>query len=369
VEEIRDYERARDLADRIRAAVTKPWKIMEVCGAQTNTILRYGIDQMLPREVEIVHGPGCSVCMTPLEMIDRAIAIAREPDVIFCAYGEMLRIPGSNRTDLLEVKAADGADVRVVYSPLDCLEIAKLNPQRKVVFLAIGFDGAVPNNALSMTKARQFGINNYFVLSWQALMSSACSFIANSPANQVQAFLGPGSACSITGFREYEALSRQHHIPVVITGLEPIDVLEGIYKCVLQLESGKASVENQYSRAVTKAGNQEAQALVNEVFEVGDRNWRRLGQIPRSGYRINDRYRNFDAEQVFNVGEITSRGESSVCISDQILCGFKKPMDCSAFGKSCNPQHPIGATMVSPDGTCALYCKFRFQESEHKQAV
>ena len=355
VDENRDQKLADKLAAEIRRAATRPWAIMEVCGGQTHSIVKYGIDYLLPKEVELVHGPGCPVCVTPLEMIDRAHAIARQPNVIFCSFGDMLRVPGSH-ADLFQVKAA-GADVRVVYSPLDCLRIAAANPTRKVVFFAIGFETTAPANAMAVWHASRQGIRNFSVLVSHVLVPPAMTGILESPDNRVQAFLGPGHVCAVMGYREYQPIAPRYGTPIVITGFEPLDLLEGTLMAVRQLEQGRAEVENQYARAVDADGNTDAQKMIHRVFEVCDRAWRGIGIIPRSGYRLKDEFRDYDAEQIFELGPIHAP-EPAICISGQVLTGLKKPHDCPAFGKECTPQNPLGATMVSAEGACAAYYNY-----------
>ena len=356
LDEYRNPQIAQSLAEQIRATATRPWTIMEVCGGQTHTILQYGLEDLLPDSVNLVHGPGCPICVTPLELIDKAIAIAQTPGVIFCSFGDMLRVPGS-RCDLLEVKAR-GADVRIIYSPLDCVALARANPDRKVVFFAVGFETTAPANATAVWHARRLGVKNFFLLCSHVTVPPIISAILQAPNNLVQAFLGPGHVCSVMGSREYESISRHYRIPIVVTGFEPNDLLEGILLCLQQLEADKAQVEIQYTRAVKRAGNSEAQALIREVFDVIDREWRGLGSIPKSGYKLSHAFQQFDAEQEFEVGAVTAV-ESPVCISGQILRGLKRPFDCPAFGKACTPEHPLGATMVSSEGTCAAYFRFR----------
>ncbi|BDG07942.1 hydrogenase formation protein HypD [Anaeromyxobacter paludicola] len=355
VDEYRDPERAAGLARRIAAAVTRPWVIMEVCGGQTHSIVRYGIDRMLPPGIELVHGPGCPVCVTSLEMIDKAHAIASRPGVIFTSFGDMLRVPGS-RGDLLTLRSR-GADVRVVYAPLDAVRIAKENPSKQVVFFAIGFETTAPANAMAVWRARQDRVENFSVLVSHVLVPPMIAAILQSAGNRVQAFLGPGHVCAVMGCREYEALAARYRVPIVVTGFEPLDLIEGIWMTVRQLEAGRAEVENQYARAVAWDGNRAARDLVNEVFEVGDRKWRGVGAIPKSGYRLAWEYRAYDAERRFEVEAIDTR-ESPLCISGQILRGLKKPCDCPAFGRECTPQRPLGATMVSAEGACAAYHQY-----------
>ena len=361
LDEYRDGTVAAALVERIAAAATRPWVLMEVCGGQTHSIVRYGLDRMIPPTVELVHGPGCPVCVTPLEMIDRAHAIASRPEVIFTSFGDMLRVPGS-RGDLLGLKSR-GADVRVVYSPLDALRIARANPTRQVVFFGIGFETTAPANAMAVHQAKRLGLTNFSRLVSHVLVPPALAAILGAPGNRVQAFLGPGHVCAVMGLREYEALSASYRVPIVITGFEPIDLLEGILMAVTQLEHGHATVENQYVRAVSPDGNRAARDLVFDVFEVVDRKWRGVGSIPQSGYKLRDAYREHDAEQRFEVGAIATQ-ESPACISGLILRGMKKPGDCPAFGRECSPQHPLGATMVSAEGACAAYYQYgRYREA------
>jgi hydrogenase expression/formation protein HypD len=352
IDEYRDGVAAQTLARAIARTVTRPWVIMEICGGQTHSIVRYGLDHLLPPEVELVHGPGCPVCVTPLETIDRAHAIADRPDVTFCSFGDMLRVPGSRR-DLLSLKAA-GRDVRVVYSPLDAVNFAAAHPDRKVVFFAIGFETTAPANAMAVWLARKRGLTNFSVLVSHVLVPPAITAILDAPGNRVQAFLGPGHVCTVVGCGEYGPLVAQYRVPIVITGFEPLDLLEGILHAVEQLEEGRAVLENQYSRAVRTEGNLRSRQLIGEVFEVCDRSWRGVGLIPKSGYRLRDEYREFDAERVFPVDDVKTC-ESSVCISGEILRGLKKPQHCPAFGKQCTPLTPLGATMVSSEGACAAY--------------
>jgi hydrogenase expression/formation protein HypD len=352
LDEYRDGKAAQQLAAAIARTVTRPWTIMEVCGGQTHTIVKYGIDEVLPKGIELVHGPGCPVCVTALEMIDRAHAIASRPDVIFCSFGDMLRVPGSHG-DLLQVKA-QGGDVRIVYSPLDAVNLAAANPQRQVVFFAIGFETTAPPNAMAVWLAKKRGLTNFSVLVSHVLVPPAIAAILEAPGNRVQAFLGPGHVCTVMGFTEYEPLAHRYRVPIVITGFEPVDMLEGVLRTVQQLEAGRCEVENQYSRAVQRAGNPQSRKLIDDVFEVCDRKWRGVGLIPKSGYKLRPEYRKFDAERRFEVDTIETQ-ESSVCISGQILRGLKKPHECPAFGKECTPLAPLGATMVSAEGACAAY--------------
>jgi hydrogenase expression/formation protein HypD len=360
VDEFRNKTLAEQISMEINRRVTRPWKIMEVCGGQTHTILQYGVQELLPNNIELLHGPGCPVCVTPVELIDKAIAIANSDNVIFCSFGDMLRVPGS-KDDLLQAKAL-GADVRIVYSPLDALNLAKKYRDRQIVFFAVGFETTAPANAMAVYQAKKQGVDNFFLLCSHVTVPPVISAIMQSPNNQVQAFLGPGHVCSVMGFHEYQAISEHYKIPIVISGFEPIDILEGILLCVKQLESGEAFVENQYSRAVSLKGNIEAQNILTEVFDVSDRQWRGLGAIPKSGFKLSCTYKQYDAEKFFEV-DLQSHEEAAVCISGQILKGIKKPFHCSAFGTECTPEHPLGATMVSSEGTCSNYYKFQRLES------
>lgn len=353
--EYRDGEIAKRLAGEIRRLVTRPWAIMEVCGGQTHSIIRNGIDQILPPEIEMIHGPGCPVCVTPLEVIDKALAIASRPNVIFCSFGDMLRVPGS-KDDLFKIKGA-GGDVRVVYSPLDAVKIARDNPDRQVVFLAIGFETTAPANAMAVKVARDQAVTNFSVLVSHVLVPPAIAAIMEAPGNRVNAFLAAGHVCSVTGYAHYPALVDQYKIPIVVTGFEPLDLLQGIRRAVIQLESGQAFVENAYERVVPREGNLAAMAVINEVFEVTDRSWRGIGTIAASGWRLTDAYRDFDAEQRFAVAEIHAE-ESELCRAGDVLKGAIKPNECAAFGKQCTPRSPLGATMVSSEGACAAYYNY-----------
>jgi hydrogenase expression/formation protein HypD len=355
LEEYRDPAVAAGLLREIRRVVTRPWVLMEVCGGQTHSIVRYGVDRLLPDTVELVHGPGCPVCVTALETIDKAHAIAALPDVIFTSFGDMLRVPGS-RGDLLSLRGR-GADVRVVYAPLDAVTIAQQNPDKRVVFFGIGFETTAPANAVALVQARRLGVKNFSMLASHVLVPPAIAAIMQSEGNRVQAFLGPGHVCAVVGFEDYEALAVRHHVPIVVSGFEPVDLLEGILMAVRQLEEGRAEVENQYTRTVVREGNPAARALLTEVFEVTDRQWRGVGAIPQSGYRIRDTYREHDAERLFAVDGIAT-AESTTCISGMVLRGLKKPADCPAFGTTCTPRSPLGATMVSAEGACAAYFQY-----------
>ena len=353
--EYRDAEKAQRLAAEIHRVATRPWAIMEVCGGQTHSIIRNGVDQLLPPEVELIHGPGCPVCVTPLETIDRALTIAAKPGVIFCSFGDMLRVPGS-RDNLFAVKAA-GGDVRVVYSPLDAVKLAHAHPDREVVFLAIGFETTAPANALAVKLASQQGLKNFSVLVSHVLVPPAIEAIMRSPGNRVNAFLAAGHVCSVMGTWQYPPLAERFRVPIVVTGFEPLDLLEGLRRTVLQLEQGRHELENAYVRVVTERGNEPAQAVLAEVFEPVDRAWRGIGVIPASGWRLADAYRDFDAEIRFAVTDVMA-AESPLCRSGEVLKGTLKPNQCPAFGKECTPRTPLGATMVSSEGACAAYYHF-----------
>jgi hydrogenase expression/formation protein HypD len=352
LDEYRDGAAAGRLAAAIARTATRPWTIMEVCGGQTHTIVKYGIDAVLPPGVELVHGPGCPVCVTSLEMIDRAHAIASRPDVTFCSFGDMLRVPGS-RGDLLELKSR-GADVRVVYSPLDAVNLAAADPGRRVVFFAIGFETTAPANAMAVWQARRRRLDNFSVLVSHVLVPPMLTALLESPGNRVQGFLGPGHVCTVMGCAEYGPIAERYRVPIVITGFEPLDLLDGVLRAVRQLEEGRAEVENAYARVVRPEGNPASKRLIEDVFEVCDRKWRGIGTIPQSGYRLRHDYRTHDAEGRFEVDDIETR-ESPLCISGEILKGRKKPHDCPAFGSLCTPRNPLGATMVSSEGACAAY--------------
>ena len=356
LDEFSDPVAAGALLDDIRRTVTRPWAIMEVCGGQTHTIIRNGIDQLLPEGVELIHGPGCPVCVTPLETIDRALAIAARPDVIFCSFGDMVRVPGSS-TDLFRIKSA-GGDIRIVYSPLDAVRIAQENPDRQVVFFGIGFETTAPANAMTVTMAKQLGVTNFSLLVSHVLVPPAIRAIMDSPSRRVQGFLAAGHVCTVMGMSEYEPLVAEYGVPIVVTGFEPLDVLEGIRKVLLQLAEGRADLENAYPRAVQPAGNPAAQAVVRDVFTTCDRAWRGIGTIPQSGWRLSDAYADFDAELRFQVTDIHAE-ESPLCRSGEVLQGLIKPNECSAFGKECTPRNPLGAPMVSSEGACAAYYQFR----------
>ena len=356
IEEYRDPAGAQRFAEAIRHTVTRPWTMMEICGGQTHSIVRYGIDELLPEEVTLVHGPGCPVCVTPLELIDKALQIASQPNVIFCSFGDMLRVPGSSG-DLFRVKAS-GGDVRIVYSPSDAVKIASQNPDKQVVFFAVGFETTAPANAMSVYQAKQMGLKNFSILVSHVLVPPAMDLILGSHDNRVQGFLAAGHVCTVMGFKEYEPLARKYKVPIVVTGFEPLDLLQGIYMCVSQLEKGRHEVENQYSRAVRREGNRPAQELVTKVFRVVHRKWRGIGEIPRSGLGLEAEFAEFDAETRFGVSGHTAE-EDSECISGLVMQGARKPEDCTAYGDRCTPGHPLGAPMVSSEGACAAYYRYR----------
>ncbi|MEU7138645.1 hydrogenase formation protein HypD [Nocardia sp. NPDC046473] len=356
LDEFSNPELAAKLLDQIRGVTTRRWAIMEVCGGQTHSIIRHGIDQLLPNQIEMIHGPGCPVCVTPLEVIDKALAIAARPGVIFCSFGDMLRVPGSQK-DLFHVKS-EGGDVRVVYSPLDALNIARQNPDRQVVFFGIGFETTAPANAMTVYQAKRLGIDNFSLLVSHVLVPPAIAAIMESPSCRVQAFLAAGHVCSVMGTEEYPPLAAKYKVPMVVTGFEPLDILEGIRRTVIQLEAGKYELENAYPRAVQAAGNPAARAMLRDVFDVTDRAWRGIGMIPQSGWKLSERYQDYDAELRYSVSEMHT-DESSICRSGEVLQGLIKPHECAAFGKECTPRNPLGATMVSSEGACAAYYLYR----------
>lgn len=353
--EYRDAELVKNIAKKINQITSKSWVIMEICGGQTHAIMRYGLEQLLPDKIELVHGPGCPVCVTPLELIDKAIAISSQPDVIFTSYGDMLRVPGSNQ-DLFTVKA-NGGDIRVVYSPLDAVTIAKENPEKQVVFFAIGFETTAPANAMSVLQAQALGLDNFSILVSHVCVPPAMHAILSSPTNRVQGFLAAGHVCAVMGYWEYPPIAQKYSVPIVVTGFEPLDILQGIYVLIQLLEDNKINVENAYQRVVTYEGNKPAQAVIRRVFENCDRKWRGIGEIPNSGWCLKKEYKKYDAEERFYVDNIHLE-ESPLCIAGEILQGMKKPIQCPAFGKECTPEHPLGATMVSSEGACAAYYKY-----------
>ena len=356
LDEYRDPALARRLVAEIRRSVTRPWVLMEICGGQTHTLVKYGIEELLGSQIELVHGPGCPVCVTPLEIVDKAIAIASIPEVIFVSYGDMLRVPGSH-SDLFRVKAA-GGDVRIAYSPMDALRLARENPQRPVVFFAVGFETTAPANSTAVWQAKREGLRNFSMLVSHVLVPPAIRLLLEQSANRVQGFIAPGHVCTVMGYEEYEELARRYKVPFVVGGFEPLDLLEAILLLVRQLEEGRAQVENQYVRSVSRGGNEAARRRMMEVFEVVDRNWRGIGPIAQSGYRLRPEYAAFDAEKIFGV-ETISAPEPPECISALVLQGLKKPVDCPMFGTRCTPATPMGAPMVSSEGACAAYYQYR----------
>ncbi len=356
VDEYRDAAGTRAFIEATARRMTRPWALMEICGGQTHTIIKTGLDRLLPEGLTLVHGPGCPVCVTPLEQIDRALAIARRPEVTFTSFGDMLRVPGT-RDDLFSVKAA-GGDVRMVYSPLDAVRLAEKRPDRQVVFFAVGFETTAPANAMAIWQAAKKGLANFSVLVSHVRVPPAMEALLAAPDNLVQGFLAAGHVCTVMGWEEYPPIAERHRVPIVVTGFEPMDLAQGIHMAVCMLEEGRAGVENQYTRAVTREGNRAAQALIAEVFEPCDRAWRGIGVIPGSGWRLREAYAAFDAEKRFDVGHVTAR-ESPLCIAGEILRGQKKPHQCAAFGRQCTPDHPVGAPMVSSEGACAAYWQYK----------
>ncbi|MBZ5723918.1 MAG: hydrogenase formation protein HypD [Acidobacteriia bacterium] len=356
IDEYRDPQIAQALVQKMAKQVTRPWVLMEICGGQTHTLMRYGIDELIPKQVELVHGPGCPVCVTALEVVDKAIEIASRPDVIFVSYGDMLRVPGSS-SDLFRVKG-QGGDVRIAYTPMEAVKIARANPDRKVVFFAIGFETTAPANAMTVWQARREGLRNFSMLVSHVLVPPAIRVLLDSPANRVQGFIAPGHVCTVMGYRDYEELAARYHVPIVVGGFEPVDLLEAISMLVAQLEEGRAEVENQYVRAVSRDGNLPAQRIVEQVFETAGRKWRGIGNIPMSGWRLRPEFAAFDAEKVFGLSEIEVP-EPPECISALVLQGLKKPFECTAFGVRCTPENPLGAPMVSAEGACAAYYRYR----------
>lgn len=365
IDEYRDAGAATKFKDAIHAITTREWTLMEVCGGQTHAIVKFGIDELLPEKITLVHGPGCPVCVTPLELIDKAIQIASKPKVIFCSFGDMLRVPGSEK-DLLMVKAG-GGDVRIVYSPLDAVKIARENPDKEVVFFAVGFETTAPANAMAVHQARALGVKNFSILVSHVLVPPAIEAVLSSPECRVRAFLAAGHVCTVMGYTEYEPLAAKYKVPIVVTGFEPVDILQGVFMCVKQLEEGRFEVENQYARSVRKEGNPTALNLVREVFRIVSRKWRGVGEIPESGLGLTEDYAEFDAGKRFEVSNYTAE-EPAECISGLVLQGIKKPHECTAFGTRCTPEHPFGATMVSNEGACAAYYRYRRHLAREKTA-
>ncbi len=356
IDEYRNSQIAERYIKEIRKVVTKEWTIMEVCGGQTHTIIKFGIDEVLPEKIHFVHGPGCPVCVTPIEIIDKAITIASLPNVIFCSFGDMLRVPGSDK-DLFAVKES-GGDVRIVYSPLDALKIALNNPDKEVVFFAVGFETTAPANAMAIYQAKKMGIKNFSVLVSHVLVPPTMEAILSSPNNRINGFLAAGHVCTVMGYTEYEPIAKKYKVPIVVTGFEPLDVLQGVLMLIRQLEEGRYEVENQYTRSVRREGNLAAQRIIKEVFEVVNRVWRGIGVISSSGLGIKEEYSDFDAEKKFNISHISVK-EPEECISGLVLQGVKKPYECPAFGTKCTPEHPLGAPMVSSEGACAAYFNYK----------
>ena len=363
IDEYRDADAAKKYAERIARITTRDWSIMEVCGGQTHAIVKFGVDELLPPGITLLHGPGCPVCVTPVELIDKAIELATRPDVILTSFGDMLRVPGT-QTDLLSVKA-QGSDVRMVYSPLDALKIARENPEKEVVFFAVGFETTAPANAMAVYQAHQQQLANFSILVSHVLVPPAMEAILSSEKSRVQGFLAAGHVCTVMGYTEYEPLAKKYHVPIVVTGFEPLDILQGVYMTVRQLEAGRAEVENQYSRAVRRDGNIPAIKIIREVFHIIPRKWRGIGEIPQSGLGLREPYTLYDAEQRFGIADYTVE-ESSECISGLIMQGYKKPHECPAFGKRCTPEFPLGATMVSSEGACAAYYRYRRMIPAHE---
>lgn len=359
IDEYRDADAARALAKAIAEAVTRPWTLMEVCGGQTHSILKFGVDQMLPPEVTLVHGPGCPVCVTPTELIDQAIELAARPEVILCSFGDMLRVPGS-RSDLFHAKS-EGGDVRMVYSPLEAVELAKANPGREVVFFAVGFETTAPANGMAVYRAAREEVKNFSMLSSHVLVPPAMEAVLSAPDNVVRGFLAAGHVCTVMGFRQYEPIAEKHGVPIVVTGFEPVDILQGVLMCVRQLEAGRAEVENQYARTVSREGNREAQRIMEEVFTIAPRRWRGMGEIAASGLALAPAYEAFDAAGRFRLREAAD-DQAGECRSGDVLRGKIRPDECPAFGGRCTPEHPLGATMVSTEGACAAYYRYRGAE-------
>ncbi|CUS97003.1 hydrogenase formation protein HypD [Candidatus Chrysopegis kryptomonas] len=356
IDEYRDLKLVQAYVEKIHEITTREWTIMEICGGQTHTIIKYGIDEMLPDKINIVHGPGCPVCVTPLEIIDKAIEIASTPGVIFCSFGDMLRVPGSKK-DLFTVKS-EGADVRIVYSPLDAVKIAIKNPDKKVVFFAIGFETTAPANAMAVWRAKELGLKNFFVLVSHVRVPPAMITILESPWNMINGFIAAGHVCTVMGYEEYEPIAKKYKVPIVVTGFEPVDILQGIFMLIKQLEEGRYEVENQYTRSVRREGNIPAKQLIFKVFEIADMKWRGIGLIPQSGFKLKKEFEEFDAEKVFSTVADINTEESQICISGYVLQGVKKPSDCPAFGTLCTPLNPLGAPMVSSEGACAAYYNY-----------
>jgi len=352
----RDADRVKKVIEQIHQITNQTWTLMEICGGQTHAIMQFGLDQLFPEKIELVHGPGCPVCVTALELIDQALWIAQQANVIFTSFGDMLRVPGSTG-NLFSVRAS-GGQVRVVYSPMDAVKIAQENPEKEVVFFAIGFETTAPANAMAVLQAEKMGLQNFSILPANVCVPPAMHAILSSPANRIQGFLAAGHVCAVMGYWEYPPIAKQYQTPMVVTGFEPLDLVRGVYKTIGMLEEGRVDVENAYPRAVTFEGNQVAQSLIMQVFEPVDRNWRGIGTIPKSGYGLQENYQGFDATHRFDTGNIQT-AESELCIAGQVLQGIKKPVECPAFGSLCTPQSPLGAPMVSAEGACAAYYQYK----------
>lgn len=361
IDEYRDFEALDKYLKLIESTTTQPWTIMELCGGQTHSIVKFRIQELIPSSIQLVHGPGCPVCVTSLELIDKAIEISTQPNVIFCSFGDMLRVPGSEKS--LMATKAEGADIRIVYSPMDALALAQQHPDSQIVFFGVGFETTAPAIAMSIYQAKQLNLANFSVLCSHFLVPPAMEAILESPKSVVQGFLAAGHVCTVMGYEEYFPISQKYRVPIVVTGFEPLDIVEGLYMCIRQLEEGKAEVENQYARSVQREGNTSAQEIMQQVFEVVTRKWRGIGPIEHSGLGVRQEYSDYDAEERFSVKDM-ERAENSVCISAEILQGFKKPHHCPAFGKQCKPEHPLGAPMVSSEGACAAY--HRYQGALHE---
>jgi len=362
LDDYRDGKSVHRLAHTIACVVTRPWTIMEVCGGQTHSIVRFGLDTLLPEQLTLVHGPGCPVCVTPAHLIDAAVAVARRPGVILCSFGDMLRVAGT-KDDLFRAKSG-GADVRVVYSPMDALQLAVANPAREVVFFAVGFETTAPANAMAVHQAQVRGVKNFSILCSHVLVPPAMEAVLSAPDNCVQGFLAAGHVCAIMGWEEYIPLARRYRVPIIVTGFEPVDILQGVLLCVRQLEEGRAEVENPYSRWVRREGNATARQLIGEVFRIIPREWRGIGGIPQSGLGLSEAYADFDAAGRFGLEQTHAPEADSGCISGLILQGRRKPEQCPHFGTRCTPEHPLGATMVSDEGACAAYHRYRRAETE-----
>jgi hydrogenase expression/formation protein HypD len=356
LKEYRDASHVLKFVEKIRTISSRQWTIMEICGGQTHALLKYGIDELIREQVNLLHGPGCPVCVTPLEIIDKALYLASREDVLFCSFGDMLRVPGSD-TDLLHIKSR-GGDIRMVYSPLDAVKLAQKHPEKEVVFFGVGFETTAPTIAMAIEQAKVLGLKNFSVLISHVLVPPAMEAILSSPNNRVNGFLAAGHVCTVMGYEEYIPIAEKYQVPIVVTGFEPLDLIQGIYMCVKQLEEGRHEVENQYARSVKKEGNIHAKQLMKKIFQVVPRKWRGIGEIPQSGLGLRPEYDQFDAEKKFSVEKIEVK-ESPQCISGEILQGYKKPVECPAFGNDCTPEHPLGATMVSSEGACAAYYRYK----------